>query len=118
MSTETPRSPSAASDGVPRGRQRIGGVFLTLLSGGFVAWTWFTALRRGYYYPKAAVIFPAFLVIGLALIAIPGYREERIARGEDVSQLQGAQLITPRWWAVLAIALAAGFGNWLLLGFG
>jgi hypothetical protein len=96
----------------------LGGALIALLSAAFVAWTWHTALTRGYYYPKAAMIFPAFLVIGLALLAIPGYREERIARGEDVSRLQGSQLITPRWWAVLALALAAGFGNWLLLGRG
>jgi len=116
MPIETPAP--ASSGGVPRGRQRIGGAFIALLSAAFVAWTWFTALNRGYYYPKAAMIFPAFLVIGVALLLIPGYREERIARGEDVSRLQGAQLITPRWWAVLAMALAAGAGNWIALGMG
>ena len=42
---------------------------------------------------------------------IPGYREERIARGEDVSGLKGARLITPRWWAVLALAIAASLAN-------
>lgn len=48
---------------------------------------------------------------------IPGYREERIARGEDVSRLQGMQLITPRWWAVLALALAAPLANaWFIRG--
>jgi len=105
-------------DGVPRARQRIGGALIALLSAGFLAWTWYTALTRGYYYRKAALIFPAFLVIGVALLAIPGYREERIARGEDVSGLQGMQLITPRWWAVLAAALAASVANWILLGWG
>jgi hypothetical protein len=107
-----------AAGGIARGRQRLGGAFIALLSASFVAWTWYTALTRGYYYRKAALIFPAFLVIGLALIGIPGYREERVARGEDVSQLQGMQLITARWWAVLAAALAAAIGNWILLGWG
>jgi hypothetical protein len=110
---ETPRQA-----GVPRGTQRLGGALMALLCGGFVAWTWYTALTRGYYYQKAAMIFPAFLVIGLALVAIPGYREERIARGEDVSRLEGARLITPRWWAVLALAVAAGAVNWALLAWG
>ena len=114
---ETPPS-LAGAGGVPRGRQRIGGVLIALLSGGFLAWTWYTALTRGYYYRKAALIFPAFLVIGVALLAIPGYREERIARGEDVSRLEGMQLITPRWWAVLALALAASAANWFLLARG
>jgi hypothetical protein len=60
---------------------------------------------------KAALVFPAFLVLGVALMLIPGYREERIARGEDVSGLKGARLITPRWWAVLALAIAASLAN-------
>ena len=64
---------------------------------------------------KASVLMPVFLVIGLALIAMPGYKEERIARGEDISGVSGVELITPRWWAVLAVALVAGFGNFLLL---
>ncbi|HET7233017.1 MAG TPA: hypothetical protein VFJ16_23610 [Longimicrobium sp.] len=118
MIVEHPRADATHAGGVPRGRQRLGGVFIALLSAGFVAWTWYTALTRGYYYRKAAWIFPAFLVIGLALVAIPGYREERIARGEDVSRLEGAQVITPRWWAVLAIAIAASIANAVLLKWG
>jgi ABC-type Fe3+-siderophore transport system permease subunit len=115
--TETPLD-GASVRAIPRGRQRVGGILIALLSAGFVAWTWYTALTRGYYYRKAALIFPAFAVIGIALALIPGYREERIARGEDVSRLQGMQLITLRWWAVLAAALAASLANWLLLGWG
>jgi ABC-type Fe3+-siderophore transport system permease subunit len=111
MPRETTMQETAAPRGVSRGRQRLGGAFIALLSGAFVAWSWYTALTRGYYYRKAALIFPAFLVIGVALLLIPGYREERIARGEDVSRLEGAQLITARWWAVLALALAASFAN-------
>ena len=64
------------------------------------------------------MLFPAFLVLGLAMIAIPGYKEERIARGEDISQLSGTQLLTPRWWVVLVLALAGGLGNLWLLRFG
>ena len=114
---ETPPNTGGAR-GVPRGRQRIGGALIAALSGAFVVWTWHTALTRGYYYRKAALIFPAFLVIGLALLAIPGYREERIARGEDVSRLEGMRLITPRWWAVLAVAMLAACANWFLLARG
>lgn len=110
---EAPRAPEYRA--IPRGRQRLGGLLIALLSASFLGWTWYTALTRGYYYPKAAAIFPAFLVIGLALAAIPGYREERIARGEDVSRMSGMELLTPRWWAVLALALAAGFANWFAI---
>jgi len=88
---------------------------MALVSGGFTAWSWYTMLTAGYYYRNAAMLFPAFGVFGLALVLIPGYREERLARGEDISGLSGVELLTPRWRAVLILALAAGFGNWALM---
>jgi hypothetical protein len=100
---------------VPRWKQRLGGVFIATVGLGFTAWCWYTTLQQGYVYLKAAAIFPAFAVIGLALVAMPGYREERLARGEDLSQLSGQQLLTPRWWVVLVLALLASVGNWMLL---
>jgi hypothetical protein len=56
-------------------------------------------------------------VAGLALVLFPGYKEERLARGEDISALSGTQLLTPRWWVVLVIALLAGLANYGLLAF-
>ncbi len=100
---------------MPRWKQQVGGLVLALLGAGFTAWGWYTALYRGYFYPKASMLFPALLIVGLGLIIFPGYREERLARGEDISQLQGWRLITARWWAILVIALAAGGANYLLL---
>ncbi|MBL8977717.1 MAG: hypothetical protein JNM53_04865, partial [Gemmatimonadetes bacterium] len=44
-----------------------------------------------------------------------GYRQERLERGEDISQLQGLVLLTPRWKGVLAVALAAMAVNYALL---
>ncbi|MBZ5516123.1 MAG: hypothetical protein LAN62_15000 [Acidobacteriia bacterium] len=61
------------------------------------------------------MLFPAVFVLGLGIIAFPGYKEERIARGEDISRLQGWRLITPRWWAILIVALLAGAANYFLL---
>lgn len=100
---------------VPRWKQQLGGILIAAIGGVGTVWTWRQALSEGYFYLKASTLLPAFLVLGLALIAIPGYKEERIERGEDMSGLSGFELITPRWWAVLVIALVAGFGNFLLL---
>lgn len=100
---------------VPRWKQRLGGVLIAGIGGGGTAWVWHTALSEGYFYFKAGVLMPAFLVLGLGLVAVPGYKEERIGRGEDISGLSGVELLTPRWWAILAGALAAGVGNFLLL---
>lgn len=100
---------------VPRWKQRLGGFLIAAIGGVGTVWTWQRALSEGYFYLKASMVLPAFLVVGLALIAIPGYKEERIERGEDISGLSGVELITPRWWVVLVVALSAGFGNFLLL---
>ena len=103
---------------VPRWKQRLGGAIIAAIGGGGTLWIWHIARSEGYVYLKASVLLPAFLVLGLAMIAIPGYKEERLARGEDLSGLPGVQLLTPRWWAVLVLALAAGFGNLLLIRVG
>lgn len=97
--------------------QQLGGLFILLLSLGFIVWTWWTAFFEGYYYLKASFIFPPFFFIGLGLLLFPDYKTERIKRGEDVSQLEGLKLLTPRWWAILIIGLLAGLGNYLLIQF-
>ncbi|MBZ5565049.1 MAG: hypothetical protein LAP13_21840 [Acidobacteriia bacterium] len=61
------------------------------------------------------MLFPAVFILGLGLIIFPGYREERLARGEDISRLQGWRLITTRWWTILVVALVAGGTNLILL---
>ena len=100
---------------VPRWKQQAGGLLIALLGAGFTGWNWYTALYEGYFYRKASMLFPAFLILGLGLVTFPGYKEERIARGEDISRLQGWKLITPRWWVIIVIALAAGAANYILL---
>lgn len=88
---------------------------MALLGAGFTARGWYTALYHGYFYPKASMLFPAVFILGLGLIIFPGYREERLARGEDISRLQGWRLITTRWWTILVVALVAGGTNLILL---
>lgn len=100
---------------MPRWKQQLGGVLFLVLGGGFTFWTWQTALTEGHDYLHASLFFPAVCVMGLGMLLFPGYKEERLARGEDISGLSGSQLLTPRWWAVLVIALFAGVVNLILL---
>ncbi len=100
---------------MPRWKQQLGGLLCALLSAGFTGWSWYTAFYEGYFYRKASMIFPAFFVLGLGMILFPGYKEERIARGEDISQMRGWKLITPRWWAIIVLALVAAGVNYILL---
>jgi ABC-type Fe3+-siderophore transport system permease subunit len=98
-----------------RWKQQLGGLSIALIGAGFTAWTWRTALNEGYYYVRSSMVFPAVCVVGLGLIFFPGYRDERIARGEDISEMNGWKLITARWWAILVVALVGGVGNYFLL---
>jgi hypothetical protein len=96
---------------VSRKMERFGGLFIATVSAILTIWTWHSAIYENYFYLKAALIGPAFTIIGVALILFPGYRTERMERGEDLSQLSGSALITPRWWAILATSLGSGFLN-------
>ena len=98
-----------------RGRERIGGIVILVLSIAVTLLAWEQADRTGRFTVGAAVVGPAFAVVGVALLLIPSYRLERLARGEDLSNLSGSKLITPRWWTVLVVALVAGAVDYVLL---
>jgi hypothetical protein len=95
--------------------QRLAGLIIAFVSACLIGWDWYLALTRRSFYVKASMLFPAFLVLGVGMMLFPGYREERLARGEDISRLQGWRLITVRWWVVIGVALALGAVNYALL---
>jgi hypothetical protein len=37
-----------------RSKQKIGGIVIAAVGFAFTLWGWYTALYKGYYYPKAA----------------------------------------------------------------
>jgi hypothetical protein len=98
-----------------RVKQRLAGAIFASAGAAFTGWIWYSALTEGSFLVKASLLFPAVFVVGVGLMLFPDFREERIARGEDVSQLQGWKLITPRWWAILASGLLAGVVNYYFL---
>ncbi|MDB4947493.1 MAG: hypothetical protein JWM27_142 [Gemmatimonadetes bacterium] len=95
--------------------RRFGGAFIAACAL-FVTWvTWSQAVTEHEFSFKGALIGPAFLVVGVGVALLPGYREERLARGEDISALTGHRLITPRWWALLAGGFVLGaLWTWFL----
>ena len=95
--------------------QQIGGALIAAIGACGTFYCWSVALDRGLLYQKASMIFPAFAVLGVALILFPGYKEERLQRGEDISGLTGWALLTPRWRWVLIVAIAAGIADLVLL---
>ncbi|EMF83028.1 hypothetical protein LEP1GSC188_2062 [Leptospira weilii serovar Topaz str. LT2116] len=98
-----------------RRQQKIGGFIFFIIGLSFTVWTWYTAIYEGYFYRKASILFPMFCILGVGMILFTDPKSERIARGEDISQLNGYRFITPRWWAILAIAFLAAFVNDALL---
>jgi hypothetical protein len=102
---------------IPLWIRRLAGLFFMLLAGGFWAWGWYTAINKGYYYPKASMFFPAVFILGLGMLMLPGYEEEveQIARGENISVLSRIKRLPPRWRIILVVALIVGFGNFLLM---
>jgi hypothetical protein len=100
---------------VSRRNERLGGLFMAAIGVMLTIWTWRSALDRERYSLMAAIGAPAFTIIGIALILVPGYRTERLQRGEDLDLLSSWALITARWWGILAIALGSGFINLAIL---
>jgi ABC-type Fe3+-siderophore transport system permease subunit len=95
--------------------QQIAGLCIFAVCSAATVWVWYTAFFQGYFYIKASMIFPALAVVGLGSVLFPDYKTERIARGEDISEMEGIKLLTVRWWAILAIALVCSFANFIFL---
>lgn len=100
---------------IPRNIEQLGGWIILVLGLWLTYFTWNLPSLQGPFVLKAAAFGPGAALLGLALIAFPSYRRERLQRGEDISRLRGTQLITRRWWAVLVIALVLGLANLVLL---
>ncbi len=98
-----------------RQNERLGGLLIATIGAMLTIWTWRSALEEGHYYLLATMGGPAFTIIGIALILVPGYRIERYHRGEDLDRFSGWELITARWWWILAIAIGSGFINLAIL---
>jgi hypothetical protein len=91
----------------PRLLQTFGGLWIAGL-GLWLCWVaWRQGSLRGEFSVRAAMLGPAFLVMGLGLARFGGYREERLARGENLEGRSGMQLLTRRWWVLLISALVA-----------
>lgn len=91
----------------------IGGFIILVISAALYFGNWYLIINDGRYYPKAMFIGAMTMFVGLGLIIFGGYRTERIARGEDISQLNGLKLLTPKWWGILIVSLVFAFANWI-----
>jgi hypothetical protein len=92
----------------PSTQQVIGAIFFCLS----VIGIWlirYEAQNDNHHYLKVwSIVFPIALCLSLAAIIFPGPRAERLQRGEDIATLSFVQIITRRWWKILAIAAMSG----------
>ena len=94
--------------------QRLIGLFVLALGGGFTAWAWYTALHDGHYRPKTAAIFSFMAVAGLATFLFPIDRE-RLRAEHGVESPQTWAHCPLAWKVLLVAALLAAFGHFLAL---
>jgi hypothetical protein len=102
---------------IPRNLERLGGLFIAVAGGCATYYSW-QAARHEEYFVAAGAAGPAFVLIGLALVAFPGYKSERLARGESLEGLAGWALLTPRWKGVSVIGCVLAAAYFFLLKFG
>src|SRR5260370_35607393 len=91
--------------------QRIGGALIFLPGAGVTGWIWHRALTEGYYYRKSAMLFPAFLVIGLGMVLFP-IDAEKLKAEYGVEKIQSYRHVPPAWGGVIISAFLAGV-SWL-----
>ena len=94
--------------------QRMVGLISLLVGTGFTAWSWYTAVGEGFYYHKAAMIFPVFAVLGAAAMFFP--LDAQGLQGELSIARPARFLQYPTSWKILtAVAIIAGLANWFAL---
>ncbi len=103
---------------VSRTKERLGGVLLLIVGVWLTVFGWRVVAEQGWFNVAGSAMGPASIVMGLALLAFPGYRSERAARGEDPEALQGWAMLTPRWKGVTVAALGLGLLNIAAMYFG
>ena len=101
-----------------RTRERVLGLVLVLVGLVMMRMSWFQAATEDLISGSLATAGPVAAVLGGALLAFPGPRAERLARGLPAEAGPGDPGLTQRWKATLAIALLAGIVHVVLVANG
>lgn len=95
-------------------KQKLGGLLFVLLGVGGTYDAWNAAINGGST-GLVMMFSPCFIVFGIAIFFLRPYKEERLARGEDISNLPPWKLFTPPWRVAVIVGLVAGFINFIVL---
>jgi membrane associated rhomboid family serine protease len=99
---------------IPRWLERLGGLFIFACSVWLTGFAWKAAHTPGGFLSVGAA-GPGFALLGLALILFPGYKSERLTRGESLEGTDGWAQLTPRWKIVTLLAMLLSAGYFLVL---
>jgi hypothetical protein len=99
---------------IPRWLERLGGLFIGGCGTYLTYFAWQAAHQRGSFLSVGAA-GPGFALVGLALVLFPGYKSERLARGETIDGNDGWTMLTPRWKVVTLLAMALSVGYFFIL---
>jgi hypothetical protein len=91
------------------------GLFVLILGLAAAAAAWGAPLGGDPRIRPVVAACAALVVLGGALLILPSPREERLGRFEDLWDMSAFQMITTRWWVVIALALAVGAGNYAVV---
>jgi len=95
-------------------QQRVAGLVMTLIGMGFTYWEWLQAIDTGTYHPKAAMLFPAFTVLGLGILIFPISKQELMAQF-GIERPQRLRHYPLGLRVFLVLALIAGALDWALI---
>jgi hypothetical protein len=96
-------------------KQSIGGFLISGFSAAMIWFTWNHAIENGEFSVKASILFPVFAVLGVAMMLFKFPKDERLARGEDISSLAGWRILTTPWRIASVAAILAPLLNYYLL---
>jgi len=91
------------------------GTFLLALGVWLTLYGWQVVAEDGWFNVAGTIFGPATILLGALLVAFPGYRNGRLARGEDPEALQGWAMLMPRWKVVTVIAIGLGLFNYMAM---
>ena len=95
--------------------QQIIGLVLLFLGLAAAAAAWVGPLGGDPRIRPIIAAFFALAVLGGGMLILPSPRQERLGRFEDLWDMSALQMITARWWVVIAVALAVGGANYALV---
>lgn len=98
-------------------KQRVAGLFISVIGFGFTYWMWLTAIEDGTYRVFPSMVFPGFAIVGLGVMLFP-FNTQELKEKYGVEKPQNIKQWPPVWWVIVPVAIIAGLANRYVLDSG